>query len=70
MLFRSLISLCDALSGSEGVLDIEERMSDVRRRYGSYPQKKWDHNLAMKRQVEETAGRSIYEIVEKDTFHP
>lgn len=68
--YDRLISLCDALSGSEGVLDIEERMSDVRRRYGGYPQKKWDHNLAMKRQVEETAGRSIYEIVEKDTFHP
>ena len=38
--YDRLIQLCDALSGAEGVLDIEERMSDVRKRYGSYPSEK------------------------------
>ena len=35
-----LIQLCDSLAGAEGVLDIEERMGDVKRRYGMYPQEK------------------------------
>ena len=38
--YDRLIQLCDALAGAECVLDIEERMEDVRRRYGSYPQEK------------------------------
>ena len=68
--YDRLIQLCDALSGSEGVLDIEERMSDVRRRYGKYPQKKWDTNLALKAYFEQWAGADIYEIVDKDGFRP
>ena len=44
--YDRLIQLCDSLAGSERVLDIEERMEDVRRRYGSYPQEKWNSNLA------------------------
>lgn len=46
--YDRLIQLCDALAGSEGVLDIEERMGDVKRRYGAYPQKKWDQNIRLK----------------------
>lgn len=65
-----LIQLCDSLAGAEGVLDIEERMGDVRRRYGSYPQKKWDANLALKKYFEEKAGKDIYTVVEKDSFRP
>lgn len=61
-----LIQLCDALAGSEGVLDIEERMADVKRRYGSYPDAKWQSNLALKRHFEEKTGRDIYSVVGKD----
>ena len=68
--YDRLIQLCDSLAGAEGVLDIEERMEDVRRRYGSYPQNKWEINLALKRHFEELAGRNIYEIVEKDSYRP
>ena len=32
--YDKLIQLCDALAGSEGVLNIEERMLDVKHRYG------------------------------------
>lgn len=65
-----LIQLCDSLAGSECVLDIEERMSDVKRRYGSYPQEKWNCNLALKKYFEEKIGRDIYVVVDKDNYRP
>lgn len=68
--YDRLIQLCDALAGSEGVVDIEERMSDIKRRYGSYPEKKWNANLALKRYFEGLAGRGIYDVVERETFRP
>ena len=68
--YDRLIQLCDSLAGSEGVLDIEERMGDVKRRYGSYPQEKWDANIRLKEYFEAKAGKDIYKIVEKDTFSP
>lgn len=58
-----LIQLCDALAGAEGVLDMEERMADVKRRYGSYPQEKWERNLYLRKYFEEKTGRDLYEIV-------
>ena len=68
--YDRLIRLCDALSGSEGVLDIEERMGDVKRRYGGYSQAKWDSNLALKAHFEEKMGKDIYIVTEKDSFRP
>lgn len=67
--YDRLIQLCDAMAGSEGVLSLEDRMEDVKRRYGAYPQEKWDGNLALKRQFEEKTGRDIYSVVEKESFH-
>jgi len=61
--YDRLIQLCDCLAGSDGVMDMEERMADVRIRYGSYPQEKWDANMKLKAYFEEKAGRDIYEIV-------
>ena len=68
--YDRLIQLCDALAGSEGVLDIEERMSDVKRRYGAYPQSKWDANLALKAYFEQKAGEDIYILTDKDNYRP
>lgn len=65
-----LIQLCDSLAGAEAVLDIEERMNDVKRRYGAYPQAKWDTNMALKKQFEDKMGKDLYTVVEKDTFRP
>ena len=48
-------------------MDIIERMEDVRRRYGDYPQNKWDINLAIKAHFEALAGRDIYDIVGQPT---
>ena len=66
--YDRLIQLCDSLAGAEGVLDIEERMGDVKRRYGSYPQPIWDKNLALKAYFEHKAGWDIYEVVDKENF--
>ena len=66
--YDKLIQLCDALSGSEGVLNIEDRMNDVRKRYGYYSQKKWDSNMALMKYFEEKMGKDIYLVTEKDSF--
>ncbi len=63
--YDRLIQLCDCLAGTEGVMDMEARMADVKRRYGFYPQEKWDANMKLKRYFEEKAGKDIYEIVGK-----
>lgn len=68
--YDRLIQLCDTIGAASGVVEAETRMEDVRRRYGDYPQNKWDINLALKAHFEQLAGRSIYDIVEKDTFDP
>lgn len=68
--YDRLIQLCDALAGSERVLDIEERMLDVKNRYGTYPQSKWDSNLRLKEYFEAKANGNIYEIVGKDIYRP
>lgn len=61
--YDRLMQLCDCLAGAEGVMDMEARMADVKRRYGSYPQKKWDTNMWLKQYFEEKTGQNIYDIV-------
>lgn len=69
--YDRLIQLCDALAGADGVLDVEARMLDVKHRYGSYPQAKWDATLALKAQFEALCGgRSVYELVDQAHFRP
>lgn len=58
-----LIQLCDSMAGAEGIVKMEDRMNDVKRRYGDYPQDKWDRNMELKRIFSEKAGKDIYEIV-------
>ena len=65
-----LIQLCDAIAGAEGVMNIEDRMNDVRRRYGHYSQLKWDSNLVLKKSFEDRMGQDIYTVTEKNTYHP
>lgn len=65
--YDRLIQLCDSLSGTYGAVDMEIRMGDVKRRYGRYPQKKWDQNIALKSYFNEKIGRDIYEILPADT---
>ena len=61
--YDRLVQLCDCMARAKGVVSMEERMTDVKRRYGSYPQEKWDANMALKAYFSEKAGRDVYEIV-------
>ena len=61
--YDRLIQLCDCLAGTEGVVDMEARMLDVKRRYGEYPQEKWDNNMRLKAYFEAKTGKDIYEVV-------
>ncbi len=65
-----LIQLCDSIAGAEGVLDIEERMGDVRKRYGSYPQDKWESNIKLLHYFEGKMNKNIYLVCEKEIFVP
>lgn len=64
--YDKLIQLCDCLAGSEGVMNIEERMKDVKQRYGYYPEKKYVKNIELKKQFEAMTGENIYRIVTTD----
>lgn len=61
--YDRLIQLCDCLAGADGVMDMEARMADVKRRYGFYRQDKWDTNMWLKCYFEEKTGMDIYECV-------
>lgn len=61
--YDRLIQLCDSMAGADGIMKMEDRMSDVARRYGSYPQEKWDKNMELKDYFSAKAGRDLYEIV-------
>ena len=61
--YDRLIQLCDCLAGSDGVMDMEARMLDVKRRYGFYRQDKWDTNLWLKSCFEAKCGKDIYAVV-------
>ena len=60
--YDRLIQLCDSISMPDGPASIIERMTDVKNRYGYYPQEKWDKNLALKRYFEEKMGCSVEEV--------
>ena len=68
--YDRLIQLCDALADPESVLDIRERMNEIKQRYGFYPQKKWDSNLALKDYFEQKVGENIYVLTDKANYRP
>ena len=60
--YDRLIQLCDSIATAKGVVDICERMEDIKKRYGSYPQAKWDMNIELLEYFEKKTGRDIYQI--------
>ena len=68
--YDRLIQLCDAIGGAEGVLDMVDRMEDVKGRYGNYPQQKWDDNILLREYFEKKMGEDIYTAVDKSNFRP
>ena len=65
--YDRLIQLCDSVAGADGVMDIEARMGDVKRRYGRYPEEKWNKNLSLKKMFEEKMGKDLYEVIGKES---
>ena len=63
--YDRLIQLCDSLAGGESIMTIEERMNDVKNRYGFYPKAKWNKNLEIKDYFEEKLGKDIYSVIKK-----
>ena len=61
--YDCLIQLLDSTCGADGTLNLEERMNDVKARYGYYPQGKWDKNFELKAYFEKLAGREYYSII-------
>lgn len=61
--YDRLIQLLDSTCGADGTLNLEDRMNDVKARYGYYPQGKWDKNFELKAYFEKLAGREYYEII-------
>ncbi len=68
--YDKLIQLCDSIAGAEGVMDIIDRMSDVKSRYGSYDPEKWQTNLDLKEYFEKKMGMDLYVAVDKDNYIP
>ena len=64
--YDRLIMACDAIAGSEGVMDMIDRMTDVKNRYGFYDPGKWDSNLKLKVYFEEKMGMDLYAAVDND----
>ena len=61
--YDRLIRLCDAISGAGQVMDIIDRMTDVKNRYGSYDPEKWQANLDLKSFFEAKMGMDLYDAV-------
>ena len=68
--YDKLIQLCDSIGGAEGVMDIIDRMNDVKSRYGYYDPEKWDTNLELKNYFEQLMGQDVYSSVGKDNYKP
>ncbi len=61
-----LIQLCDSIATAEGIVSMEERMLDVKKRYGYYPREKWERNMELKKYFENKAGMLLEQIFEED----
>ncbi|NLO09534.1 MAG: hypothetical protein GX129_06645 [Clostridiales bacterium] len=61
--YDRLIQVCDSIALPEGPVDIEKRMSDVKERYGNYPQSKWDKHIELKQYFESKMGKKLEQVV-------
>lgn len=61
--YDRLIQVLDSTCGADGTVDLEARMSDVKRRYGEYPEGKWNKNFELKDYFEKKMGKGFYEVI-------
>lgn len=58
-----LIQVCDSVAMSDGPVEMEKRMGDVKERYGNYPENKWNRHLELKNYFEEKMGKTLKEVL-------
>ena len=68
--YDELIQFVDSIAGTEGVMDIIDRMDDVKSRYGSYNPGMRENNLRLKDFYEQKMGMDLYVAVDKDNYRP
>lgn len=61
--YDRLIQVLDSTCGADGTLDLEARMSDVKARYGCYPELKWNKNFELKEYFEKLMGKPYYDVL-------
>ena len=61
--YDHLIQLLDSTCGADGTKNMEDRMNDVKQRYGYYPEGKWNKNFELKEYFEKLMGRELYEVI-------
>ncbi len=61
--YDRLIQLCDSIALPQGPVDLATRMGDVKRRYGHYPEAKWQKNFELKEYFDRKTGNDVYKIV-------
>ena len=61
--YDHLIQLLDSTCGADGTKNMEDRMNDVKQRYGYYPEGKWNKNFELKDYFEKLMGRDLYEVI-------
>ena len=65
--YDRLIQLCDSIALPTKAVDLDTRMEDVKRRYGSYPEEKRKKNFELKKYFEEKMGQDLYVVVAEKT---
>ncbi len=63
--YDRLIQLCDCVAGTDGPVDMQSRMEDVKQRYGSYPAEKWTQNLKLKAYFEQRCGADLHQVIKQ-----
>lgn len=61
--YDRLIQLLDSTCSADGTQNLEARMGDVKKRYGYYPQAKWDKNFELKSYFEKLIRKDFYEVI-------
>ncbi len=61
--YDRLIQLLDSTCSADGTQNLEARMNDVKRRYGYYPQPKWNKNFELKTYFEKLMNKDFYEVI-------
>lgn len=64
--YDRLIQLCDCYAGGKGIMKLEDRIADVERRYGCYPEAKREKIFELRKYFEEKTGKDIYAVITEE----